>query len=191
MNKKAIILYGPPAAGKDTVTKALTSLDSRYSLYRRLKVGPGRTAGYKMGSPELLRSLRSSGKIVWENSRYGATYVIDKDNLDNAISDFVPVLHLGQPDAVVALQKARSDVTWLVAHLWCPREIAVERIAARATGDTADRLQAWDDTPDLPDAALRLNTAVLSATQAAAAIRCVDTPGHPVRPSRGGTGQAS
>jgi hypothetical protein len=46
----AVILYGPPAAGKGTVTKALTRLDNSYWLYQSLKVGPGRTAGYRMAA---------------------------------------------------------------------------------------------------------------------------------------------
>lgn len=46
----AIILYGSPAAGKGTVTKALTRLGNSYRLYQRLKVGPGRTAGYRMAT---------------------------------------------------------------------------------------------------------------------------------------------
>lgn len=44
----AVMLYGPPAAGKDTVTEALIRLDRSYRLYQRLKVGAGRTDGYRM-----------------------------------------------------------------------------------------------------------------------------------------------
>lgn len=35
----AVILYGPPAAGKNTVTKALAELGKNYQIYQCLKVG--------------------------------------------------------------------------------------------------------------------------------------------------------
>jgi len=35
-----VLLYGPPAAGKDTVSAALIAVDARYVLFERLKVGP-------------------------------------------------------------------------------------------------------------------------------------------------------
>jgi predicted PilT family ATPase len=37
--RSGILLYGPPAAGKDTITTALAALDARYAPFRRLKVG--------------------------------------------------------------------------------------------------------------------------------------------------------
>ena len=72
----AVILYGPPAAGESTVTKALTCLDESYRLYRRLKVGAGRTIGYRMTTLSHIKTLRSAGSVVWETHRYDALYVI-------------------------------------------------------------------------------------------------------------------
>ncbi|MGH2941284.1 MAG: hypothetical protein ACRDLN_00705 [Solirubrobacteraceae bacterium] len=40
-----VALYGPPASGKDTITRALTELDARYVHYLRLKAGSGRSDG--------------------------------------------------------------------------------------------------------------------------------------------------
>lgn len=40
-----LLLYGPPAAGKDTVTAALPEIDARYVAFRRLKIGNGESAG--------------------------------------------------------------------------------------------------------------------------------------------------
>ncbi|MGH3686136.1 MAG: hypothetical protein ACRDRU_06545 [Pseudonocardiaceae bacterium] len=76
-----VILYGPPAAGKDTVTNALTWLDSSYQLYQRLKVGAGRTAGYRRTTLSHVDALRSAGCVIWETRRYGALYVIDRASL--------------------------------------------------------------------------------------------------------------
>ncbi|MGB2567713.1 kinase [Micromonospora citrea] len=167
---RGVILYGPPAAGKDTVTAALHDLDARYTLYQRLKVGPGRTNGYRMTDEAAVAQLRERGEIVWENSRYGARYVVDRPSLAECLSSGVPVVHLGQRPAVGAVTAAVPGSRWCVVSLWCPREVAEQRIIARGTGDTQARLRAWDATEPLPDADLTINTAELSPQLAAERI---------------------
>lgn len=168
---RGLILYGPPAAGKDTITTELGKIDSKYQLYPRLKVGPGRTSGYRMGTEDQVAALREAGEVVWENRRYDAIYVVDRESLFAMLAaGRVPVIHLGQVPAVTAVNLAVPGAQWLVAYLWCPRAIAASRIAERGTGDTAERLRAWDVTAPLHEADLVLNTAELSPQQAAAEI---------------------
>ncbi|HZN20630.1 MAG TPA: kinase [Micromonosporaceae bacterium] len=141
-----VILYGPPASGKDTVTRHLVALDRRYVPYRRIKVGPGRTAGYRMMSSEEVAALYARSEIVYENHRYGSSYFVDRSELAKQLDEAIPVLHLGQREGVDAARRAFPAERWLVVSLWCSREVAAERIAARDTGDIADRLAAWDGT---------------------------------------------
>lgn len=91
----AILLYGPPAAGKNTITKALASLDESYRLYPLLKVGAGRTAGYRMTTLSHVDALRSTGSIVWETCRYDALYVVDRASLATMLEICIPVVHVG------------------------------------------------------------------------------------------------
>lgn len=165
-----VILYGPPAAGKDTVTSALHALDPRYELFPRLKAGPGRTTGYRMNTDATIDALRARGEIVWENQRYGSTYVVDAPELRDRLTRQRPVLHLGQVEAIDAVRAAPLAAAWLVVYLWCPRDVAARRIEARATGDTAARLRAWDETTPLDIADLSIDTAQLAPDVAAAAI---------------------
>ncbi|MEW2444838.1 kinase [Micromonospora marina] len=167
---RGVILYGPPAAGKDTITRALHDLDARYHLFSRLKVGPGRTDGYRMSNDASLEELRRSGDVVWENQRYGSRYVVDRPSLARDLSAGMPVVHLGQREAVAAVTAAIPDARWSVVCLWCPREVAEQRIIARRTGDTKARLHAWDTTEPLSGADLTLNTAELSPVEAAERI---------------------
>jgi guanylate kinase len=167
----AMILYGPPAAGKDTVTEALTQLDESYRLYRRLKVGAGRTVGYRMTTLSHVNALRSAGSVVWETRRYDALYVVDRASLTDMLEVCIPVLHVGQIGAVKTVTATLPPVTqWVTVWLWCPRDIAAARITDRGTGDTAARLRAWDETAPLPDADISINTAEVRPADTAAAI---------------------
>ncbi|MFE2727079.1 HAD family hydrolase [Kitasatospora sp. NPDC059327] len=150
-NRLGVLLFGPPASGKDTVTATLTQQDQRYRQFERLKVGTGRTAGYRMGDPELLEELRASGAVVYENSRYDSVYVTDRPGLDEAFAHSVPVMHLGQIDGVRAVHDG-YPAQWLTVLLWSPREVTEARSTGRGDADTPARLAAWDATrADLDD----------------------------------------
>lgn len=167
---RALILYGPPAAGKDTITVALAALDKRYRLYERLKVGAGRTVGYRMVDQGFIDQLRSSGDLLWENYRYGAHYAVERDSLVKLLTDCIPVVHLGQPEAIETIRDALPGVQWTTVYLWCPRTVAAERLAKRGAGDIDERLRAWDETAPLIHADLFINTATAPAARAARMI---------------------
>ena len=150
---RGVILYGPPASGKDTVTAALHELDNRYQQFQRLKAGPGRTAGYRMTTKDELAALHASGGVVWENHRYGSVYVVDAPGLRQQLAEAVPVVHLGQVEAIDAVRQALPEVEWTVVALTCPRHVAEQRIVQRQTGDTWERLRAWDETEPVTIAA--------------------------------------
>ena len=144
--RQGILLYGPPAAGKDTITAALTELDAQYVSFTRLKIGSGKTTGYRMGTPEQLADLEARGDVVYRNDRYGNIYVVDRPGLDQAMeADQIPVVHLGQMagmEQVAALFPAH----WVRVLLWCSKETTAVRSPQRGDTDTAARLAAWDAT---------------------------------------------
>ncbi|GAA3140215.1 phosphotransferase-like protein [Streptomyces echinatus] len=143
--KQGVVLYGPPASGKDTVTTALADLDSKYAQFARLKVGTGKSAGYRMGTVEQLDELEAAGDVVYANTRYGNTYVLDRPGLNSAFAAGVPVVHLGQVDGIRALVEG-YPASWFVVLLWCPRETTAKRSVGRGDSDTTARLAAWDAT---------------------------------------------
>jgi guanylate kinase len=165
--KAGVILYGPPAAGKDTVTGALNNLDPRFSLYHRLKCGSGRTETYRMITRAVLTKLHDANEIIWENQQYGSLYAVDRTGLAAHLNDGVPVLHLGQVAAVDAVQLATPDTLWFVVGLWCSRDTASKRLEGRGSKDTSRRLAVWDATPPLGPPATTLNTDLISAEDAA------------------------
>jgi guanylate kinase len=170
-----VALYGPPASGKDTITRTLTELDHRYVHYLRLKAGSGRTDGYRSCTNEQIDALRDRGLIVYENVRYGSRYAVDRPALDALFAQgLTPVVHIGQLDGVHAL--LRYPARWLVVLLQCRRKTAEHRARERGSADVAARLRAWDDTKrDLANArpdefGVRIDTDRSSPADAARAI---------------------
>ncbi|WP_331762260.1 AAA family ATPase (plasmid) [Streptomyces sp. NBC_01520] len=149
--KQGVILYGPPASGKDTVTQALAELDPRYGQFARLKFGSGKSTGYRMGTVEQLRQLEAADSVVYTNSRYGNTYVIDAPGLDAAFAAGVPVVHLGQIDGIRAVVDG-YPADWTLVVLWCPKTVTAKRSEGRGDTDTAARLAAWEATREDMDA---------------------------------------
>ena len=171
MSQIGVLLYGPPASGKDTVTKELCALNNRYHIYPRIKSGPGKREGYRAATDAEIERLLELRKVLWENRRYGARYVVECEYLSTMLTNgLVPVVHLGQVDAVAAIRRGMSRTKWLTVSLWCCREQAHQRIISRGSTDVADRLAAWDATEALTNADLYVDTGATSAHHAAEAI---------------------
>ena len=170
MSPSGVILYGPPASGKDTISRALSRLSPRFETFPRLKVGAGRADGYRFINQATLDGLIQAGDIAWINHRYNATYAVDISGLRTHLSQHISVLHLGQVPAAQAVKQAVSDARWLTIELWCPRDVAEKRARDRGSLDVADRLAAWDATEHLPVADLRIDTETVSPERAAEMI---------------------
>lgn len=139
-----VVLYGPPASGKDTATDALSRLDHRYELFRKLKVGDS-SRTYRECTNEELDRLRASGALLYENRRYGNIYAVDLAEIVRVFErGRVPVVHMGQVAGVDALR--RAPVGWLSVLLWCSRRAAESRLRDRGAVDLTERLRAWDET---------------------------------------------
>ncbi|PKV77314.1 guanylate kinase [Nocardia fluminea] len=165
-----LILYGAPATGKDTVTRALSRIDARYRLFERLKSGPGRTSGYRMTDSAEIDRLGDAGLLIWVNARYDARYAIDRPGLDELIApDVIPVIHAGQPEVIDAVRNARPDVQWTVVQLRCDADTAQARIIARDTGDVAERIATGQATPTI-NADITIDTDSVEPDEAAQTI---------------------
>jgi guanylate kinase len=176
----AVILYGPPASGKDTVTQALAHIDARYSAYRRMKVGSGNAEGYRPASTADLARLQADRDVLYKNERYGNIYVVDRPHLKSMLdAGQTPVLHLGQVAGIHAV--TAYPARWITVLLWCSRETTAERALARGSTDIDARLIAWDETAeDLSQAAgsdfnARLDTDTMTPRQAAETIAALVT----------------
>lgn len=142
---QGLILYGPPASGKDTITDALSRAWPTYVPFQRLKVGKGKTTGYRMSTREDLDALSAAGEVLYVNRRYGNTYAVDRPALHAyGQAGQIPVLHLGQIEGIEAV--TTFPAAWTRVLLWCPRQTTRERAMARGDQDVEERLGAWDET---------------------------------------------
>ncbi|HEX6359536.1 hypothetical protein [Actinophytocola sp.] len=168
-----LVLYGPPAVGKSTITTHLTSLDPRFVVCPILKTGRGRTAGYTMVSSASLAARAAAGDLVTTWRRYGARYAIARSVLTRiAGSGSVPVVQLGSVRALTAVTHVTA-LRWTVVQLWADRTVCADRARRRNTGDLDARMAAYDQTHQLArcQVNLHLDTGRISIPAAACVIR--------------------
>jgi guanylate kinase len=168
---RPIVLYGPPAVGKDTITRALAALDPAYQLFPMLKAGVGRSRGYRMVPLHQLGALASAGDLILRWNRYGSTYAVDRSGIEAALADYTPVLHFAERYHVETLLEATKSTRWLVVGLTCPRAVAAERLAERDPDDVERRLAVFDQVEPIGSLGeYQLDT---SAARPEAAARCI------------------
>src|SRR5437588_1811720 len=145
MSRDGIILYGPPASGKDAITEALSRISPECVLFRKLKAGDGRREGYRLTTLPDIERMQRLGLIVYANERYANVYAVDRPSLGALLAQgLVPVVHMGQLVGVRALK--RYPAACLSVLLWCPRDLAEQRLRGRGAVDLAARLPVWDET---------------------------------------------
>lgn len=135
---RGVVLFGPPASGKDTVTDALNQMDPQFVPFRKLKVGEGNWRGYRRTTSDELNRLASAGRLISVVRRYGNTYAVDSDELNALESrNLVPLIHTTDLTELAVLTQRPG---WRSVLLWTPLRTARTRLLARSHSDVGERL---------------------------------------------------
>jgi len=145
MTAQIILLSGPPAVGKDTVTAALAASDPRFRLFEKLKLGGGRSDGYRMIDVREYQRMLDAGDVLQSNERYGNLYAVDRPRLQELLSaGAIPVIHVGRRTNPPALREAAGHRQVLSVLLWAARDVLRTRLRERQADDIPERLKAYD-----------------------------------------------
>ncbi|GAA5085787.1 hypothetical protein GCM10023259_098330 [Thermocatellispora tengchongensis] len=138
-----MLLLGPPAGGKSTITQALHDLDPRFVLLRVLRVGVERGEEYHVITEDQLQVLRAAGRIILETRNGDRGYAIDAHPIDHmTTAELIPVVHVAN---CADLRSLTSWADWLSVLLWVPREVCEQRARRRGDPDVAETLKAWEE----------------------------------------------
>jgi guanylate kinase len=145
--RAGVLLSGPPASGKDTVTVALERLDMAVKLFPRLKAGSGRMKGYRQVPLASLDEMDAAGLIAQRHERYHNHYAIDRPYLERMlVRGEKPIIHVGRLDNLRQLQDFRPD--FLSVLFWVSEDIMVDRLRHRADRNISERVVAWREERD-------------------------------------------
>lgn len=141
---KILVLAGPPAVGKDTLTLKLEKLYSKFILFDKLKTGGGRRKTYRRISSEEFTRMSAAGSMVSEVRQHGSCYGVDREHLQALINaDFVPVIHTAHESEWKALS-AHDGFVGII--LWAAPDVAHKRLLDRDgknSATMAERLELW------------------------------------------------
>jgi len=155
MDIKVLLVAGPPASGKDTITEALTALDSKYVLFKKHRTGVD-SAKYNTLSAGDFEQMKNDGAFVQAHYRYGRGYGVCKETLRDLVdANKLPIIHTGKIDNLLLL-KSTINYPCGTVLLWEERDVLIERIKQRGPVNEVhtrvdgldDELQEWQDRYD-------------------------------------------
>ncbi|MFJ8585200.1 guanylate kinase [Streptomyces sp. NPDC093595] len=127
------------------MTAELSRIRPEFTLFERLKAGPGRTTGYRLTTAEHIAELSRAGELLYRNARYDAEYAIDRAGVSELVEHgLIPVLHMGQVAGASAVEA--FPIHWVKVLLWCPLDVTEARCKLRGDKDLEARLKVWHET---------------------------------------------
>ncbi|MCX4513280.1 guanylate kinase [Streptomyces sp. NBC_01619] len=127
------------------MTAELSRILPEFTLFERLKAGPGRTTGYRLTTAEHITELSRAGELLYRNARYDAEYAIDRAGVSELVEHgMIPVLHMGQVAGASAVEA--FPIHWVKVLLWCPLDVTEARCKLRGDKDLEARLKVWHET---------------------------------------------
>ena len=152
-HKKIILLCGPPASGKDTITTLLARKNNIFRHFRKHRVPPRENG--KNNPPSYIRvsideylTMIRDNEFVQFHQRYGRFYGVSRKTLEKHLRDGqIPIIHTGKVYDLMELDASFGNNSAKIL-LWESKENIRERLKLRHPGDPREiqrRLQSYDD----------------------------------------------
>ncbi len=147
---EAILLSGPPASGKDSLTEALHGIDPKFVHFRKHRAGSGGQPGaaYIDISVSQFERMAQQNRFAQWHDRYGRYYGVAVEELDRTLSTAkIPIIHVGKYQNLLALRQHPLLRPALSILLLCSRAAAGVRLENRHAGQLGEveaRLAAFD-----------------------------------------------
>lgn len=186
---RGVVLAGPPASGKRTVTFALTSLRRSYASFPALTVAHRARVAAEQTTRRHLDELRAWAQLFHEFTSDGIRFAYERERLNNLREQGrIPIACVDDGDVLQAFEREADD--WLQILLWCPRDEAERRLArtwfAHEKQRTPDRssMRRWDRSEkkllrDTRRFTLSIRTDRLNAVQVAQIVHLAAQSGVP------------
>ncbi|MEH7224457.1 hypothetical protein V7112_11680 [Bacillus sp. JJ1566] len=151
LDGKVILVCGPPASGKDTLTARLSKIDNRFWHFQKHR-GIDGVIPNNQASSQYINIPRSKfeemimrNEFIQYHQRYDRYYGISqkvlKDNINNGK---IPIIHVGRIENLYELENKIEDKV-IKIFVWAPLNILEQRLNKRHPGNQAElerRLQA-------------------------------------------------
>ena len=150
--KKIILLCGPPASGKDTLTELLKKRNNIFCHFKKHRVSnqvdkSGNLKTYfKISLNEFLQRV-GKDEFVQFHKRYERFYGVSKKVLDNSLQyGKIPILHVGKIYDLMELEDVlNADAAKIL--IWETKDVINDRLVLRHHGDYKEiqlRLKSYD-----------------------------------------------
>lgn len=151
--KKIILLCGPPASGKDTLTELLKKRNNIFCYFKKHRVANqvdrsrNLTTYFQISLKEFQQTI-GKDEFIQFHKRYERFYGVSRKVLNNYLQcDKIPIIHVGKIYDLMELEAAlEANVAKIL--IWETKDVIRERLMLRHHGDYKEihlRLKSYDD----------------------------------------------
>ncbi len=130
-----ILLCGPPASGKDSITEAICKIDEGFYHFKKHRAINGKTYMHRNNYIDItkdeFKKMIENDEFIQYHERYNRYYGISKKAMADGISkNLNMIIHTGRIENLQELKKKINENTISIL-LWAPMDILRQRLVKR------------------------------------------------------------
>lgn len=134
---RAILISGPPASGKDTLTRALGCIDPAYRMANKHKDSRAGSTHHIIVTPAAFDAMLEQGAFLQWHERYGRRYGLACRTVEDILAEGgFPIIHTGRLANLRMLQSVMPDAVSVL--LQAPLNVLTGRLSQRHAGNAVE-----------------------------------------------------